>query len=91
MLQKQIYKSNKSIYFQVSFQKKILISLKEKKKALEKNKMGSKELLSLYKKKSLKFSSLSFFFKGYSKKKEKIEKNLSQQATEYAIESGILK
>jgi len=91
MLQKQIYKSNKSIYFQVSFQKKVLISLKEKKKVLEKSQLGSKELLSLYKKKALKFSSLSFFFNGYLKKKDKIKKKISQQVTEYAIESGILR
>lgn len=91
MLEKKIYKSNKSIYFQISFQKKILISLKGKKKTFKKNLLGSEALLCLYKKKGLKFSSLSFFFKGYSKENNKIEKEISQKATEYAIESGLFK
>lgn len=91
MLQKQIYKSNKSIYFQVSLQKKVLISLKKKKRTENFSNLGSMELLSFYQRNALKLSTLSFFLCSFSKEKKAMKINLSQQATEYAIESGLLK
>jgi len=91
MLNKKNYKSNKSYYFQFSFNKKVIITLKRKKKTNKQIKKLNEKLISYYASKDLRFSNFSFFFEEYFKDQKTLKKQITQYATEYAIESGFLK